>query len=83
MPALANPTKLSVIRARQGLTQTTLAQKVNKTQGDISLYETGGMVPMNDTLKKIAETLGYRGDPKSLLDLWDVNEDLDALLEKR
>lgn len=81
MPALADPKKLSVIRSRRGLTQSALGRKIGKSQGDISLYETGQMKPMNETLKKIAEVLGYTGDPETLLDPYDIHEDLSKLLK--
>lgn len=54
-----NPTKEFVksSRAKLKLTQVALAEKINKTQGDIAKYETGRATPPGDVVLKIQELL--------------------------
>ena len=53
---IINPIKKS--REEKGLTQANLALLLDITQIYISQFETGGLVPSKNRIKKIAEILG-------------------------
>jgi ribosome-binding protein aMBF1 (putative translation factor) len=47
-------------RARAGLTQAELAQRMNTTQGAIARLESGTALPSTRTLKSFAEATGHK-----------------------
>lgn len=61
------PRLVRVLRERRGLTQSKLAQRVGRSQVEISLIESGNIRPPWEMLEKIAQVLEYEGDPEDLL----------------
>ena len=63
-------TKLSILRRAKKLTQKTLAEKLKTDQATISLLENRELAESYrpDLLEQIADILGFKGDPKTLLD---------------
>lgn len=62
-------TVMEVLRLKKGWTQTKLAAAVDRSQGEISNYETGSNVPSDETLQRIANVLKVE-DPTILLKEW-------------
>ena len=62
-------TKMRMLRKASGLTMKEVAQRVGRTEGCISLYETGRREPSVKMAKKLAQVLGcvweelYDDDP--------------------
>ncbi|MBA7581315.1 helix-turn-helix domain-containing protein [Candidatus Atribacteria bacterium 1244-E10-H5-B2] len=70
---IINPIKKR--REKKGLTQVELALLMEVSQVHISQFETGGLIPSDNQIKKIAETLGI--DPETL------NKELHQFYETR
>lgn len=57
------PTVMRIVREQKGLTQSELAGRVGKLQGDISLYENAEMtIRTVETRQKLAEALDLHPD---------------------
>lgn len=54
--------RIKELRLQRGLTQQTLADKVNMTYVQIGRYERGGTMPGGDALNKLADVLGTTTD---------------------
>lgn len=59
-------TRIRELRKRRGMTQVELAERIRRTQPDISALERGHMAPTIPTIKKLAWALGVR--PVALLE---------------
>lgn len=72
---------LRILRTRQGLTQSQLAEKVGLSPSAISMYENGRREPTFDILEAFAQVFALQ--PQDLLpngkggeDIWALREDL-------
>lgn len=60
------------LRLSKGLTQKEVANQLNVTQSQISKLESPGDNKLSDRkIKELADILGYTGDYKDLLQIWD------------
>jgi len=50
--------RLMVLRKKEGLTQSELAQKIDISHTQVTRYETKGVQPPADVLKKLADVFG-------------------------
>ena len=50
-----NPTRFKNLRKKFGFTQRELAQKLNKAESSIRMWELGKSKPVSDTLLKLAD----------------------------
>lgn len=60
------------LRKKANLSQEELAQKLGVTKSGVAMWETRGVVPKNETLKKICDILGTTAD--YLLGIGEANE---------
>lgn len=58
-PEMFNPQMLTLARHLRGLSQKELANKVKLHQGNISKYENGIVIPSDDHIKRLADSLGF------------------------
>lgn len=66
-------TRLRLLRTEAGLTLKELGKLANVSHGGISGIERKNVRnPKDDTLRRLADVLGYKGDPAELLDHVDV-----------
>ena len=62
------PRRLAVIRKAKGMNRSQLARAASMQAGTITWIETGRFVPYASQLKKIADALGWEGDPSELFE---------------
>lgn len=70
-----------MMRKQQGLTQVQLAKKAHVTPLYMSNFETGRGTPDRDQARRVADALGYPGDPMDLFVEIDVEAAIAAAKE--
>lgn len=59
--------RLSVVRREKGLSQAKVARAAGIDQATMSRIESGRYVPYPSELQRVADALGFEGDPQELL----------------
>lgn len=62
-----SPSTLRLLREQRGLTQSEVGDRIEYEQTMMSFFERGEVIPSDETLQRLAEVLGYPGDPADLL----------------
>lgn len=60
--------RLAIVRKAKGMNRSQLARAAKMQAGTIAWIETGRFVPYESQLDKIADALGWEGDPSELFE---------------